>query len=151
MTPADDLAAVLTRAGWSRAAARVLAVLMLTDEPLSSADLAAELGASAGSVSTAIRELTDRGDVREVRVAASRRHWFRAADDLGDGAVGHDRPQLLRSAAIITELLASLTPDQDGPRRRLTRLHDRLVWLDGYQQRMESAWADHLRQRDPLP
>ncbi len=148
MTPADDLAAVLARAGWSRVAARVLAVLVLTDEPLSSADLAAELRASAGSVSTALRELTGRGDVRELRAPGSRRHWFRAADDLGDGAVVHDGSQLLRSAAIVAELLVGLCPDEDGPRRRLARLQDRLVWLDGYLQRMDSAWADHVRHRD---
>lgn len=76
---ADDLGFFWEDAGGTRMAGRVLGALLLADPPeMSSAQLAEFLGVSAGSVSTATRELIRPGLAQRVRVVGERQDHFRA-------------------------------------------------------------------------
>lgn len=75
---ADDLGYFWESAGGTRMAGRVLGALLLADPPeMSSAQLAAFLGVSAGSVSTATRELIRPGLAQRVRIPGERQDYFR--------------------------------------------------------------------------
>jgi DNA-binding transcriptional regulator GbsR (MarR family) len=76
---AEELGFYWEDAGGTRMAGRVLGALLLADPPdMSSASLAEFLGISAGSVSTATRELIRPGLARRVRVPGDRQDYFRA-------------------------------------------------------------------------
>jgi DNA-binding transcriptional regulator GbsR (MarR family) len=73
----DELGSFWEDAGGSRMAGRVLGALLLAEpREMSSSDLAALLGISAASVSTATRELIRPGLARRVRVQGKREDHF---------------------------------------------------------------------------
>jgi DNA-binding transcriptional regulator GbsR (MarR family) len=79
---AEELALTLTRNGLQRMTARVLAVLLFTEqESITAGEIGEKLGASAGSVSTAIRSLTEVGLIERVPAPGSRREHYRCPDD----------------------------------------------------------------------
>lgn len=72
----------IERFGFPRMAGRIFALMLLRDEPLvTQAELATELGASTGSISTMIRLLEQLGFVERVSLPAQRRDRFRLSDD----------------------------------------------------------------------
>ncbi|HZC71002.1 MAG TPA: MarR family transcriptional regulator [Jatrophihabitans sp.] len=76
---ADELGFFWESAGGTRMAGRVLGALLLADPPeMSATELAAFLGVSSGSISTATRELVRPGLAQRVRVPGERRDYFRA-------------------------------------------------------------------------
>ncbi len=76
---AEELGSYWEDAGGTRMAGRVLGALLLADPPeMSSAELVGFLGISAGSVSTATRELIRPGLAERVRVPGDRQDYFRA-------------------------------------------------------------------------
>lgn len=78
---AEHLALTMVDAGMQRMAARVLAAFLFTDEPsLTAGDLGAQLGASAGSVSGAIKMVMQMGLIERVPVQGSRREHYRMRD-----------------------------------------------------------------------
>ena len=94
---ADEVGFFWEEAGGTRMAGRVLGALLLADPPdMSSSELAALLGVSGGSVSTATRELINPGVVTRVRVPGQRQDYFRA--NLGAGAL----PQFIRMRIALT-------------------------------------------------
>jgi DNA-binding transcriptional regulator GbsR (MarR family) len=100
---ADDVGFFWEEAGGTRMAGRVLGALLLADPPaMSSSDLARLLGVSAGSVSTATRELINPGVVTRVRVPGQRQDYFRS--NMGAGAL----PQFLRMRVALTHRWAQL-------------------------------------------
>ena len=117
---ADEVGFYWEEAGGTRMAGRVLGALLLADPPeLSSSALASILGVSAGSISTATRELINPGVVVRVRVPGERQDHFRA--ELGAAAL----PQFLQSRLAMThrwvELLrrgAELADGKDPAVRR---------------------------------
>lgn len=79
---AEQLALVLTEHGMQRMSARVMAAFLFTEQlTLTQGELAEELGASAGSVSGAVKMLHSLGLVERVPAAGSRRDHFRLRDD----------------------------------------------------------------------
>lgn len=79
---AEELALTLTRNGLQRMTARVLAVLLFTEqESITAGEIGERLGASAGSVSTALKSLGDVGLVVRVPAPGSRREHYRCPDD----------------------------------------------------------------------
>jgi DNA-binding transcriptional regulator GbsR (MarR family) len=79
---AEELALTLTRNGLQRMTARVLAVLLFTErESITAGEIGERLGASAGSVSTALKSLTDVGLIERVPAPGSRREHYRCPDD----------------------------------------------------------------------
>ncbi|MGI9609298.1 MAG: GbsR/MarR family transcriptional regulator [Acidimicrobiia bacterium] len=74
----EDMARVFERFGLPRMASRVWALLWVSGAPqLSAGEIAEELNASAGSVSTATRQLLDLDLIDRVRVVNERRSYFR--------------------------------------------------------------------------
>lgn len=79
---AEELALTLTRNGLQRMTARVLAVLLFSEqESITAGEIGERLGASAGSVSTALKSLGDVGLVERVPAPGSRREHYRCPDD----------------------------------------------------------------------
>ncbi|WP_285641714.1 MarR family transcriptional regulator [Lentzea sp. NBRC 102530] len=79
---AERLALTLVGVGMQRMGARALAAFLFSEqETLTAADLASELGVSAGSVSGAVRMVAQMGLIERVHVAGSRREHFRMRDN----------------------------------------------------------------------
>jgi DNA-binding MarR family transcriptional regulator len=79
---AEQLALVLTNHGLQRMTARVLATLLFTEQPTTTAgELAGRLQASTGAISGAIKMLTSVGLVERVPAPASRRDHYRLRDN----------------------------------------------------------------------
>ena len=79
---AERLAVTLTQHGLQRMHARVLAAFLFSDQDTVTArELAAQLGASAGSISAAIAMLRTVGLIEQVPVPGSRRDHFRMRPD----------------------------------------------------------------------
>jgi DNA-binding transcriptional regulator GbsR (MarR family) len=82
MDGAEDFALTLTEHGLQRMTARVLAVVLFTEQDtITAGEIADQLGASRGSVSTAIKALTPVGLIERVPAPGSRREHYRFPDD----------------------------------------------------------------------
>ena len=78
----DDFGATLSGAGLvSTTAGRIFALLMMSEEPLSQADIRARLEVSEGSVSEGTRALEALGMVERVDIPKVRRSFFRIHSD----------------------------------------------------------------------
>jgi len=78
----EQLALTLTQHGLQRMTARVLAALLFSDaDTITAGEIADELHASAGSVSTAIKMLSSTGLIERVPAPGSRREHYRFPDD----------------------------------------------------------------------
>lgn len=78
----EQLALTLTQHGLQRMTARVLAVLLFSDEDtITAGEIADQLHASPGSVSTAIKMLAGTGLIERVPAPGSRREHYRFPDD----------------------------------------------------------------------
>jgi DNA-binding transcriptional regulator GbsR (MarR family) len=82
MTAAEEFALTLTQHGLQRMTARVLAALLFTEQAtITAGEIADELGASRGSVSTAIKALDPVGLIERVPAPGSRREHYRFPDN----------------------------------------------------------------------
>lgn len=79
---AERLALVLTEGGLQRMSARVLAVFLFTGaDTVTMGDIAERLGASAGSVSGAVKALLSAGLIERLPAPGSRRDHYRLRED----------------------------------------------------------------------
>jgi DNA-binding transcriptional regulator GbsR (MarR family) len=82
MDGAEEFALTLTQYGLQRMTARVLATLLFTEQDtITAGEIAEQLGASRGSVSTAIKALGPVGLIERVPAPGSRREHYRFPDD----------------------------------------------------------------------
>ncbi len=147
---ADEVGFFWEQAGGTRMAGRVLGALLLADPPeMSSSALATVLGVSAGSVSTATRELINPGVVVRVRVPGERQDFFRA--DMGARAL----PQFLSARLAMThrwvelmqrgaELAAGKNP---GVKQQLEEIRELYEFLEEEQAGLLERWEARQRQR----
>jgi predicted transcriptional regulator len=85
----EDLASALMEMGVPRMPARVFAALLTTDAGrLTAAELAAKLQISPAAVSGAVRYLMQVGMARRETEPGSRRHYYRAPDNVWDEVIG---------------------------------------------------------------
>jgi DNA-binding transcriptional regulator GbsR (MarR family) len=147
---ADEVGFFWEQAGGTRMAGRVLGALLLADPPeMSSSALAAVLGVSAGSVSTATRELINPGVAVRVRVPGERQDFFRA--DMGASAL----PQFLSARLALThrwvELMqrgAALAVGKNpGVKKQLEEIRDLYEFLEEEQAGLVERWEERQRQR----
>ncbi|NKQ54667.1 hypothetical protein HFP15_17430 [Amycolatopsis sp. K13G38] len=110
--------------GWPRMAGKAAAVLMLSETPMTLAELQQALDASKGSVSETTRLLITHGTVERFKETGSRHFVFRWRDDAWVGCLQHtldQTKQLLELAErrhrVATELSAT-------GRRRLRQMRD---------------------------
>jgi hypothetical protein len=120
--PRDDLAvarfvehaaAVLADMGFARMPARVLMLLMATEEPgLTAADLAEGLQVSPAAVSNAVRYLMQVGLAEREAVPGARRDLYRLPDDAWYAASGAKQPAYRKLADVASQgVLATGGPD----------------------------------------
>jgi predicted transcriptional regulator len=118
---AERLALALVAVGMQRMAARALAAFLFSDEEsLTAGDLAGELGVSAGSVSGAIRMLTQLGLIERSFVAGSRREHFRMRENAWTTVYS-------RQHSMVDDVLSAAEMGVDAVGPGLAR--DRLVYM----------------------
>jgi predicted transcriptional regulator len=110
----EDLASALTEMGVPRMPARVFAALLTTDSGrLTAADLAANLQVSPAAVSGAVRYLMQIGMVRRESEPGSRRHYYRAPNNVWDEVIGIRDHLMARWTGVLregVEILGADTP-----------------------------------------
>jgi DNA-binding transcriptional regulator GbsR (MarR family) len=147
---AEELGFYWEDAGGTRMAGRVFGALLLADPPeMSSLDLARALGISAGSVSTATRELVRPGLVERVRVPGEREDYFRAT--MGAGAlpgIVRNRIELTRRWQRLMERGEELAEDKDpAVRRQLAEIREFYEFLEQENEAILARWEQRRRGR----
>jgi DNA-binding transcriptional regulator GbsR (MarR family) len=131
--------------GMSPMAGRVWAALLVTDRPhLSATDLQEQIGASAGSVSTAVTALTRMGIVDRVWVPGDRRSYYTASMSALERL-------LERSADVLTQMVAlsergmDALENVDPARMRLEQMRDFYTWFDREFDLLIERWRQEQR------
>lgn len=127
---AEHLALTLVGAGMQRMAARVLAAFLFTDEvSLTAGDLSAQLGASAGSVSGAIKMVVQMGLVERAPAPGSRREHYRMRDRAWTTLYGRQHAPIDDILAAVARGVETVGP---GPaQERLAYMRDFYEFLLG--------------------
>ncbi|MFS8103906.1 MarR family transcriptional regulator [Lentzea alba] len=117
----EHLALTLVGAGMQRMAARTLAAFLFTDEQsLTAGDLTEELGASAGSVSGAIKMIMQMGLIERAPAPGSRREHYRMRDRAWTTLYGRQHAPI---DDILSAVASGVEAVEPGPAR------DRLVYM----------------------
>jgi predicted transcriptional regulator len=107
----EDLASALMQMGVPRMPARVFAALLTTDSGrLTAADLADKLQVSPAAVSGAVRYLIQIGMARQETEPGSRRHYYRAPNNVWDEVLGIRDRLLSRWTGVLREGVTILGP-----------------------------------------
>lgn len=131
-------------AGEPRMEGRVLGYLMTSSKPyVSSAELARELKASAGSISVITRRLIEMGMVARHAIPGDRSHYFTVDDDIWGSFLAGERRYLDRQRTLFADLLADVPAELDGPRRRLVNARNYMEWLASYHRKMLADWKTY--------
>ena len=108
----EDLASALTEMGVPRMPARVFAALLTTDSGrLTAAELAAKLQISPAAVSGAVRYLVQIGMARRESEPGSRRHYYRAPNNVWDEVIGIRDHLMARWTGVLREGVGVLGAD----------------------------------------
>jgi DNA-binding transcriptional regulator GbsR (MarR family) len=125
----EDIGGFLESLGSSRMAGRVWGTLLISDQQeLSAADLAEELGASAGSISTATRALLGFGMIDRRRRPGDRKDYFAVRPDSYITLIRR-REHLIESFTDLTQRGLSIVGDREVPRQRLSEFAEFYAWL----------------------
>jgi predicted transcriptional regulator len=108
----EDLASALMEMGVPRMPARVFAALLTTDSGrLTASDLATALQVSPAAVSGAVRYLIQIGMARRETEPGSRRHYYRAPDNVWDEVIGIRDRLMARWTGVLREGVTVLGAD----------------------------------------
>jgi predicted transcriptional regulator len=114
----EDLASALMEMGVPRMPARVFAALLTTDSGrLTAAELAAKLQISPAAVSGAVRYLTQIGMARRETEPGSRRHYYRAPNNVWDEVIGIRDHLMSRWTGVLRDGVAVLGADTPAGER----------------------------------
>jgi predicted transcriptional regulator len=114
----EDLASALMEMGVPRMPARVFAALLTTDAGrLTATDLAEGLQVSPAAVSGAVRYLIQIGMVRRESEPGSRRHYYRAPNDVWDEVIGIRDRLMARWTGVLREGVEVLGADTPAGQR----------------------------------
>lgn len=151
----EQFAVMWEMAGSALMDGRILGYLMMMREPyISSADLAAALSASAGSVSMSTRRLVEAGFIARHVVPGDRSHYFRAEDDVWGSWLAGERRYLDRQRVTIEQGLAvvdAADPRDEEVRRRLVNGRDYMAWVSHHHRAMLADWEAFKADRDGAP
>ncbi|MFD7812150.1 GbsR/MarR family transcriptional regulator [Streptomyces sp. NPDC059785] len=125
--------------GWPPMAGRAAGVLMLSESPLTLADLMSALGASKGSVSEMTRLLITNGTVERYKPAGSRQFLFRWRDDAWLGCLRHQLEQTVRLRALAERARSRAGTLPAGQRGRVRQMAD---YYDFMVERLEGLLAE---------
>jgi DNA-binding transcriptional regulator GbsR (MarR family) len=139
---AERLALALNQNGMQRVVARVLAAFLFSDhETVTAAELGEQLGASAGSISGAIRMLRTVGLVEPAPVPGSRRAHYRMRDDAW-ATMMSSQNAMVRVMQDIAEAGVMGTPPESPAARRLERMRDFYAYLFAELPALIERWRD---------
>jgi DNA-binding transcriptional regulator GbsR (MarR family) len=127
--------------GWPPMAGRAAGVLMLSEKPMTLAQLQAALNASKGSVSEMTRLLITNGTVQRFKEPGRRQFVFRWRDDAWVGCLQHQlrqTTQLLELAESTRARSAYLPAEQRG---RLREMHEYYTFMV---QRLEALLEEYM-------
>jgi predicted transcriptional regulator len=114
----EDLASALMEMGVPRMPARVFAALLTTDAGrLTATELADGLQVSPAAVSGAVRYLLQIGMVRRESEPGSRRHYYRAPNDVWDEVIGIRDRLMARWTGVLREGVEVLGADTPAGQR----------------------------------
>lgn len=133
---------VFERFGFQRMAGRIFALMLLREEPLvTQAELAEELNASTGSISTMIRLLEQLGFVDRISLSGVRGDHFRLTDD---PLVEMTFRRLNGAREVIDIIAAARQTPELGPvaDERLAKAQDFYVFFIEYATRALAEWRD---------
>lgn len=152
-TFADDFATMWSATGAPLMDGRVLGYLMIMRRAyISSADLAAQLGASSGAVSMSTRRLVDAGFVKRRIIPGDRNHYFYSDEDVWGTWLAGERRYLDRQRENIEQgmevLAGSEHPGDARAYRRMRNGADYMHWLRDYHHKMLEAWEAYKDERD---
>ena len=126
----EDVSLMFETMGMPPMAGRVWAALLVSDQPhLSAADLQQEIGASAGSVSTAIANLHRIGLIERVWIPGGRRNYYTAPTSALDRLLER-RAEALTNMVALAERGVETFADVEPAAERLTYLRDLYAWFD---------------------
>lgn len=146
---AEDFGIFWESGGSPRMEGRILGYLLIMDKPfISSAELAAVLNASAGSVSMTTRRLTEAGFIKRHAVPGDRSHYFRTENDVWGSWLAGERKFLQREREILERGLDILGPGDDAARQRLINGRDYMTWVISYHRKMLADWEAVKAERD---
>jgi len=144
----EELGLYWSSQGNPRMEGRILGYLLITDQPyVSAAQLARDLRASAGSISTCARRLAGVGFIRRHAVAGDRAHYWTTEDDIWGSFLAGERQYLKREQKIAQRALDGLPAGEDRPRRRLENMRDYLSWLEGAHRDLLRGWTEYRDRR----
>ncbi|WP_327588306.1 MarR family transcriptional regulator [Nonomuraea sp. NBC_00507] len=137
---AERLALALTEGGMQRMSARTLAVFLFTDtETVTMGQIAERLGASAGSVSGAVKTLLSVGLIERLPAPGSRREHYRLRDDAW--------PRLFSTQNTVVQVMLqaadtgiATTEPGDPAHQRLARMRDFYQFLLGELPSLLQRW-----------
>ncbi|WP_238559049.1 GbsR/MarR family transcriptional regulator [Rhodococcus rhodnii] len=126
---------------------RIAGYLLLDESAgVSAAELASELGASRGSVSTYVRKLIDRGFVTLVRKPRDRTHYYRMDSDVWGRFLETEHTYLEKQRGLATQALAYTDPS--GPAyARVRNMRDYMSWIIDNRM-LPSEWNRFKSERD---
>ncbi|MFB4262271.1 GbsR/MarR family transcriptional regulator [Nonomuraea sp. GTA35] len=126
----DDFGLRIGRAmGWPPMAGRAAGVLMLSPEPMTTAELQSALDASKGSVSEITRLLVDSGTVRRFKQPGSRQYGYEWRADAWIGCLQHVLEQT-KELLVLAEHARARGDELPEPQRgRLHEMHEYYTFM----------------------
>lgn len=135
-----------------RMTGRVLALLIITDEPsLTSADLVRLLDASPGSISTSTRALMTSGYITRLSVPHSRVAHFRAEEDVWGAFLSREKVGLQRMGEVLRTAMSTSVGSEPGPARRLRNGSRYMAWVDQFHHNLLDQWRAYRDQDEDTP
>lgn len=131
--------------GWPPMAGRAAGVLMLSEEPVSTAELQGALEASKGSVSEVARLLIENGVVERFKKRGHRQYVYQWRPDAWIGCLRHQvhtMTQLLDFARDARKQAVGLSELQ---RRRMDDMTDYYVFIVRQLERLLSEYTEHWK------
>jgi DNA-binding transcriptional regulator GbsR (MarR family) len=144
----EDLASALMEMGVPRMPARIFAALLTTDAGrLTATELADSLQVSPAAVSGAVRYLLQIGMVRRESEPGSRRHYYRAPNDVWDEVIGIRDRLMARWTGVLREGVEVLGADTPAGQR----VADSVQFFEFVSTELPSVigrWREHRPARD---
>ncbi|MGB5532291.1 MAG: MarR family transcriptional regulator [Acidimicrobiia bacterium] len=141
----EDVSLIFESMGLAPMAGRVWAALLVSDQAhLSAADLQEQIGASAGSISTAIASLSRIGIIERVWVPGDRRSYY-AASMAALEVLLERRAEALTQMVLLAERGMEAFSDVELASGRLTYLRDFYAWFDREYDILVERWRTEQR------
>jgi predicted transcriptional regulator len=147
----EDLTFVLVQMGFPRMPARVLAALITTDAGrLTAAELADELRASPAAISGAARYLTQLAVIRREGEPGSRRHFYRAPDNMWEEVTQSRDGMMSRWATVVRDGVGVFGADTPAG-ARLAETAEYLEFVSAELPQVMRRWQQHKAALDGGP